>query len=178
MRAVILVVLATSAFTSGCAGAPVAPPAIENAPPRAEARAFPQSCPLRLPDDVAEHATAPNVPRPVFERALAPVLLAVCACVHPGDEVSVVARMLPNEGEVHAAAPDDATVDRCLRSRLDPGRFEPIAFEEGTETTASSPGRAPSRVAAPGAPHTPPADIARPGRPHVAISVPLVLVRP
>lgn len=163
----------------GCGGAGTAPPALESAPPRAEAHAAPygQSCPLRLPDDVAEHATAPSVPRPVFDRALAPVLLAVCACVHPGDEVSLVARMLPNEGEVRVAAPDDAIVDRCLRSRLDPGRFEPIAFEE-VGNAAAAEGGARSRIAAPGAPHAPPADVARPGRPHVAISVPLVLVRP
>jgi hypothetical protein len=133
-----------------------------------------------VPDDVAEHATAPGIPRPVFERALGPVLLAVCACAHPGDEVSLVARMLPNEGEVRATAPDDAVVDRCLRSRLDPGRFAPIAFEEASES-ASSADRAPSRVASPSAPHVPhapPADVVRPGRPHVAIAVPLVLTRP
>jgi hypothetical protein len=168
----------TFALACGCGGAASRPPVAEPAAAAPEARAFAQSCPLHLPDDVAEHASAPGVPRPVLERALGPVLLAVCACAHPGDDVSLVARMLPNEGEVRAAAPDDAVVDRCLRSRLDPGRFEPIAFDEVGPAGDSGEARAPSRVASPGAPHVPPASVTRPGRPHVAISVPLVLTRP
>jgi len=63
------------------------------------------------------------MPPDVYTRAMAPLVPALCACTHHGDQVHVEARVVPAKGEVRAAAPDDPGVDACLARELAPGRF-------------------------------------------------------
>lgn len=68
-----------------------------------------------------------HLPADVLQRALGPALDALCACARPGDHFRAVATILPEQGTVTTAVPDDPAVDGCL-SRLDAGRFESFSL--------------------------------------------------
>jgi hypothetical protein len=124
------------ALTLGCAGAPApapsAVPASARDAPAAIAAPAPEiagDCPLTLPDQVAARASIDRAPRELYERAIPPVLRALCACTRSGDRVDVRASIAPKSGEVRASAPDQPTVNACLARQLNPGVFEPFDLD-------------------------------------------------
>jgi hypothetical protein len=107
----------------GVADAPAAP----SVPPAVEAHED-DACELKvLSSAPGPSDTRSRMPAEVYERALAPLVPALCACTRRGDELPIEARIVPARGEVRARAPGDATVDACLSRELAPGRFAPDA---------------------------------------------------
>jgi hypothetical protein len=86
-----------------------------------------EACGLKVLDSVAPHpaGTDARIAPEAYERALAPLVPALCACTHHDDELRIEALIVPARGEVRAHAPDDTSVDACLSRELAPGHFVP-----------------------------------------------------
>jgi hypothetical protein len=83
-----------------------------------------------LPADLGQHGVV-RMPSAVWERALSPVLAALCGCAR--SSVRVVVTVTPNLGEVTARAPQDAATDACLVTTLGHARFEAFDMGEGSD---------------------------------------------
>jgi hypothetical protein len=121
-------------------------------------------CPLRWSPRALE-ASVVTIPADLATRMMKPLYAAICACTRPGQRVAVVARMIPEHGEVTAKTSerrDDSSVvasppiDACLAKRLGSGLYEP--FRVGSDNLGCAPVRPRARAA--GAPA--PFDLPRP----------------
>jgi|SRR5579883_2057260 hypothetical protein len=99
-------------------------------------------CPLSVPDEVSAHASVLHVPQDLFNRAVTPVVAAVCTCAAHGQQLTLAVRITPALGEVRATTADDPAVDACLKKLLSPGRYE--AFEVDATAAPGAPGSAPA----------------------------------
>lgn len=126
---------------TACAGSPERGTALTAATPPDDAPAV-DACTLRFlaPARSTSDSRLPMPPE-VYTRAMAPLVPALCACTHHGEQLHVEARVVPAKGEVRAVAPDDPGVDACLARQLAPGRFA------RDEDAASKPLRSVSSVA-------------------------------
>jgi hypothetical protein len=137
MRAWTLAVLAPIlAACGGASGTPAANP-VTPAPSSSTAGDEAASsdelvCPLSVPEDVSAHASILKIPQDLFDRALTPVVSAVCKCAAHGQNVALAVRILPEAGEVRATTADDPRVDACLHKLLDPGRFDRFEVAAGS----------------------------------------------
>lgn len=79
------------------------------------------------------------IPEERAGRMMRPLYGALCACTRPGQSLYVVARMVPERGEVTAQTAEradlearaSARIDACLAARLEGRQYEP--FEVGSD---------------------------------------------
>jgi hypothetical protein len=136
---------------AACGGNPApsaAPPPKE--PPVAVTPATPpvtsptRACTLTPPSKWPHGASVVTIPAVVYERAMIPLLPALCSCVPDGASLTIEARIRPNQGEVRATAPGDQDVTKCLERALDPGTFEPLDLGSGTDCIDCGPRHLPT----------------------------------
>jgi hypothetical protein len=121
-------------------------------------------CPLQwTPHEL--HLSVIVLPAELHGRLMTPLFRALCACTRPGQSIAVVARMVPEHGEVTAQTADrpeqharpSRSIDACLARELGGARYEP--FRVGSDlvvtcdppppgTAARSPGQ-PAHLSAP-----------------------------
>jgi hypothetical protein len=122
------------------AALPPAPP--EPTPPAPGERMGP--CPLRwTPREL--HGSVFVLPAELHGRFMAPLLRAACACTRPGQSIALVARLVPEHGEVTAVTADSAdvdaraskSIDACLAKELGAGLYAP--FHVGSDVVCDPP---------------------------------------
>jgi len=116
--------------------APTSPPEPPPSPPRAPLSTA--GCPLKwTPTSIG--ASVIHIPKEIAGRFMIPFYEAACACTRPGDHLSLVARVVPELGEltITTAARDEPKtraepgVDACLAAVRRGQTFE--AFELGSD---------------------------------------------
>jgi hypothetical protein len=165
VQRVFSILIAATSF--GCAGAApvvVAPPE-EGLPLRFAPRAAREATPF----EVAQHEPEPEPPdhpaspcplqlsphelrfsvftlsAELHGRMMVPLYRALCACTRPGQSLLVVARAVPERGELRAATAErtelgarpSRSIDACLMKHLDGARFEP--FTVGSDVVCDPP---------------------------------------
>jgi hypothetical protein len=118
--------LALLALLAACGGASRSGPDAPTLPPTPVQAPEDDACALKVLSASPRPADpGAGMPADVYERALAPLVPALCSCTRRGDELRIEARIVPARGEVRARAPGDSAVDACLSRELAPGRFAP-----------------------------------------------------
>ncbi len=115
------------------------PPPVEEpeaTPPAPVAPGTPASpCPLQwTPKEL--HGSVFVLPAELNGRMMIPLYRALCACTRPGQRLAMVARLVPEHGEVTAQTvdrPDEGarasrSIDACLATELGAGRYPPFSI--------------------------------------------------
>jgi hypothetical protein len=145
--------LALVLTTAACARPVLPPQASESRPSPVVAAAdvaprVPRTCgPYEIAADFGQHGVV-RMPREVWVRALAPVLVAACACARSVVRLAVI--VTPNLGEIRARAPEDAETDRCLAAQLGPiATFASFDMGEGSDCISCGPQHVAKRTGVP-----------------------------
>lgn len=122
--------------------APASPPEPPPIPPRAPLSIA--GCPLKW-TPAPLRASVLHLPKEIAGRFMIPLYEAACACTRPGDHLSLVARIVPERGEltITTAARDEPKtraepgVDACLAAVRKGQTFE--TFELGSDVVCPDP---------------------------------------
>ncbi len=91
------------------------------------------------------HGSVFTLPAHLHDRMIAPIVRAACACTRPGQSILLVARFVPEIGEVTARTDErpeqraraSRSIDACLAGRLGAGLYEP--FHVGSDVICDPP---------------------------------------
>lgn len=123
-----------------------APSPVEDPPASTTPRApvSTAGCPFQWePRDLG--ASVVRIPKELAGRFMNPLYDLACACVRPGEQVYIVARIVPEHGTTEATTVPredigtkaDPSIDACISTVLGPTRFEP--FELGSDVICPEP---------------------------------------